>query len=33
MTFEVDCTEHRVTASEAKATYAEIRAYVKGSME
>ena len=30
MTFEVDCTEHRVTASEAKATYAEIRAYVKG---
>ena len=29
MTFEVDCTEHRVTASEAKATYAEIRAYVK----
>lgn len=30
VTFEVDCTEHRVTASEAKATYAEIRAYVKG---
>lgn len=29
VTFEVDCTEHRVTASEAKATYAEIRAYVK----
>ena len=29
VTFEVDCTEHRVTASEAKATYVEIRAYVK----
>ena len=29
VTFEVDCTEHRVTVSEAKATYAEIRAYVK----
>lgn len=27
--FAVDCTEHRVTASEAKATYVEIRAYVK----
>ena len=27
--FTVDCTKHRVTASEAKATYAEIRAYVK----
>ena len=30
VTFAVDCTEHQVTASEAKATYAEIRAYVKG---
>ena len=29
VTFAVDCTEHRVTASEAKATYVEIRAYVK----
>lgn len=29
VTFEVDCTEHRVTVSEAKATYAEIMAYVK----
>ena len=29
VTFTVDCTEHQVTASEAKATYAEIRAYVK----
>ena len=29
VTFEVDCTEHRVTVSEAKATYSEIRAYVK----
>ena len=30
VTFSVDCAEHQVTASEAKATYAEIRAYVKG---
>ena len=29
VTFAVDCTEHQVTASEAKATYVEIRAYVK----
>ena len=27
--FEIDCAEHQVTASEAKATYAEIRAFVK----
>ena len=29
VTVAVDCTEHQVTASEAKATYVEIRAYVK----